>query len=573
MINFCIFFLTDSFSGIKTQGGCKFNDGFVINHVIQHNFTINISGLVPPELTVTPLVITESDSVTVNCQTPSSVPVYQCWLYSVRDQTSRVVSCHQTLTGTELMKMTHQSSPADIEVTCYYTVEQRGTKSQSPLSNSIIIQSLVPPELTVTPLVITESDSVTVNCQTPSSVPLSQCYFNFGKDKPAKPFSCQKTLTGTELLQITNQNSPAEVAVSCFYLKTHRAPNSNVFSISIRLPRPELTVTPLVITESDSVTVNCQTPSSVPVYQCHFTVMGLLLLRDSSCRQTVTGADLLDMTGQRSPAEVKLTCYYTVKLGERESTSTHSQTSSITVNPLHQPELTVTPLVIIESDSVTVKLGERESTSTDSQTSSINVQTNAETQSVPAATVTTGETSDLSSNTAVSSSTSPTASGETAGLSTSTSTSTSVDLASAIPEVSRSTLINSNEYINPTTGSLMKKLLVIVTSFGAIVGVTSLGLVLFCVKRRNVKSHYQRPQAKQTDELLEMRNISHGGLVPIGCNEGYSEITSAPGVASNTAKSKRLNNESDIYHVYATIAEEPAEAALPAALYSTLQAV
>ncbi|XP_055365181.1 uncharacterized protein LOC129604160 [Betta splendens] len=132
------------------------------------------------------------------------------------------------------------------------------------------------------------------------------------------------------------------------------SPNSNVFSISIRLPRPELTVTPPVITESDSVTVNCQTPSSVPVSQCHFTVMGHLRLGDSSCLQTVTGADLLDMTGQRSPAEVKLRCYYTVKLGERESASIYSQTSSITINPLHQPELTVTPLVITESDSVTL---------------------------------------------------------------------------------------------------------------------------------------------------------------------------------------------------------------------------
>ncbi|XP_055365028.1 uncharacterized protein LOC114855860 [Betta splendens] len=39
------------------------------------------------------------------------------------------------------MKMTHQSSPAEIEVTCYYSVEQKGSLSISPLSNSIIIQT------------------------------------------------------------------------------------------------------------------------------------------------------------------------------------------------------------------------------------------------------------------------------------------------------------------------------------------------------------------------------------------------------------------------------------------------
>ncbi|XP_029286932.1 uncharacterized protein LOC115007924 isoform X12 [Cottoperca gobio] len=196
-------------------------------------------------------------------------------------------------------------------------------------------QALLPPTLTVNPPVISETDSVTLHCQTPSSVPVSQCYFKTMRTKRGKVFPCLKTLTGTELLEMSHQSSPAEVKVTCFYLHATQSPESNISSIIIRtsLP-PTLTVNPPVISETDSVTLHCQTPSSVPVSQCHFYTLSGETVKDVSCLKTLTGTELLEMSHQSSPAEVEMTCFYTVKLGESHYLSPHSDTSSVTIHSL-----------------------------------------------------------------------------------------------------------------------------------------------------------------------------------------------------------------------------------------------
>ncbi|XP_026205865.1 uncharacterized protein LOC113155384 isoform X2 [Anabas testudineus] len=94
-------------------------------------------------------------------------------------------------------------------------------------------QGLHPPSLTVNPPVTTETDSVTLTCQPPSSVSVTQCYFYFMRRKPAKTFSCLKRLTGSEILMMTNRNSSATVEVTCFYLVVYQSPESSMSSITI----------------------------------------------------------------------------------------------------------------------------------------------------------------------------------------------------------------------------------------------------------------------------------------------------------------------------------------------------
>ncbi|XP_065810879.1 uncharacterized protein [Labrus bergylta] len=199
-------------------------------------------------------------------------------------------------------------------------------------------QALLPPALTVDPAVITETDSVTVNCQLPS-VSLSMCYFLIMRGRPAKALPCLQTLTGTELLKMSHQSSPAEVKVTCFYLSGSQSPESAEISIIIQTSHPpKLTVNPPVINETDSVTVHCQPPPSVSVSKCFFyTLSGEIRL---SCLQTLIGTELLKRTQQGSPAEVKLTCFYMSKFGDKESPSPHSETSSITILS-KKPELTL----------------------------------------------------------------------------------------------------------------------------------------------------------------------------------------------------------------------------------------
>ncbi|XP_041818148.1 uncharacterized protein LOC121624501 isoform X3 [Chelmon rostratus] len=326
--------------------------------VLMYSFAeMKAQALPPPTLTVNPSVITETDSVTLNCQTPTSVSVSQCYFYTVSGGNVRGFSCQQTLTGTYLLKMTSQSSPAEVKMKCFYTEKLGELDSQSPHSDtsSIIIHTLPPPTLTVNPSMITETDSVTMNCQTPSSVSVSQCYFYTVNGGNVRIFSCQQTLTGTYLLKMTHQSSPAEVKVKCYYTVmfgefNSQSPHSDTSSIIINtLPPPTLTVNPSMITETDSVTLNCQTPSSVSVSQCYFYTVNGGNVRIFSCQQTLTGTYLLKMTHQSSPAEVKVKCYYTVKLGEFNSLSPYSDTSSIFI---HKTD-SMTPMTPKSGDELT----------------------------------------------------------------------------------------------------------------------------------------------------------------------------------------------------------------------------
>lgn len=99
--------------------------------------TSKFSALLPPELTVNQLEITETDSIILKCQAPSSVSVSECGFLTLSGGTVRGSFCMRTLTGIELLKMSSKSSPVEVKVKCYYTVEL-GEKT-SPDSNSVFI--------------------------------------------------------------------------------------------------------------------------------------------------------------------------------------------------------------------------------------------------------------------------------------------------------------------------------------------------------------------------------------------------------------------------------------------------
>ncbi|KAK2862093.1 hypothetical protein Q5P01_001626 [Channa striata] len=207
----------------------------------QHLLFVILMSLIPPKLTVNPAVIRETDAVKLNCQTPSFVAEVRCEFFTSTGQTLGDSSCLQTITGTDLLKMNHQHPPVYVKVTCFYKLGKGKSPSLHSETLSIFIHS-PPPNLTASPSVITEMDSVTLNCQTPSYVSVDQCFFYFVKGKPAQRFSCLKTLTGAELLTFTNQNAPAEVEVTCSYLVTYESPESPMSYITIQtLLPPNLT--------------------------------------------------------------------------------------------------------------------------------------------------------------------------------------------------------------------------------------------------------------------------------------------------------------------------------------------
>ncbi|XP_035803741.2 uncharacterized protein LOC111568132 isoform X2 [Amphiprion ocellaris] len=313
---------------------------------------IQAQAVPPPKLIVNPPVITETDSVTLDCQTPSSLSVSQCHFYTGNRETLETSPCFWTLTGTELLKISHQSSPSEVEVACYYTEHREHGNFPSPFSDTSYItiqssfheiqgQALPPPKLTVNPPVITETDSVTLNCQTPSFIPVTRCYF-FTATQRISEDVCVQTLMLSELLKMV-QRLPAEVEVRCFYDAKSGAssPHSDPSTITINtLPPPKVTVNPLMITETDSVTFNCVTPSSLSVSHCYFYTVNTVAFETFSCRRTLRGTELLKISNQSSPSVVQVKCFYSVQLKYVNFQSPFSDISSVTIQS-QKPEMSL----------------------------------------------------------------------------------------------------------------------------------------------------------------------------------------------------------------------------------------
>ncbi|XP_028262274.1 uncharacterized protein LOC114436282 isoform X2 [Parambassis ranga] len=485
-----------------------------------------------PALTVTPHVITDTDSVTLSCQTPPSVTASQCDFY-IEAEIISSVSCVQNLTGTDLLKTARRRSPAEVKVRCFYTVMLDALKSTSPDSNhtTITINNLRPPQLTVNPLVITETDTVTLNCQTPSGV--SDCLFIL-KQEPAKIFPCLKTLTGTELLSLARQSSPAHVEVTCFYLISHPSPKSQTSTIIIQLHQPTLTVNPRLITETGSVTLSCVTPSLGS--ECHLYFMRTKIFRNVSCLQTFTGSELLFMAHQSPPAEVEVRCFYTVKNRGGEHKSPHSDTSSISIRDVLE-------------------------TATSQQTPTFSMMTEpaeSTTQTRPTLSMTTvsGQTHTVLPHV-------PT-------------TSLNLTTAKAITDQTLEDLRTSAATTpEPEPTKWMQKLVVAVIGCGVAVGVIFLWAVLFCPHRRSEKRFHKRSHGNITGDLFSMTNMNYD--IPAGNVEVYNMLTYVPAADDSTVfeplnSQDPQNVESVTYHVYASIPDEPPAPASEASAYSTVQA-
>ncbi|CAI5687740.1 unnamed protein product [Oreochromis niloticus] len=517
--------------------------------------TITINNLHPPKLTVNPPLITVADSVTLNCTTSAAGP--QCDFYIVSQKLSKGSSCVQTLTGSELLKITHKSLPAEVEVRCSYTVQVYSDKHTSPDSqpSTIIINNLHPPKLTVNPPVITVADSVTLNCTTSAAGP--QCDFYIASQKLSEGSSCVQTLTGSELLKNAQKCLPAEVEVRCSYTvqvysDKHTSPDSQPSIITINnLRPPELTVNPPLITETDSVTLSCQTHAAVS--QCDFYIASQKLSKGSSCVQTLTATELLKIAQKCLPAEVEVRCSYTVQVYSDKHTSPDSEPSTIIINT-HRPELTVNPQMITETDSVTV---------------------NCQTPSSLSVTQCFLHFMRRQKSTSISCQ----------------QTLTGTELLFMAQQSSPAEVKVTCFYMSPYKGGqyqsphsnissisiqipFARKILpVFATSFGVIVGVISLTVAFVCVKRRN-------------GDFSITRKTDQEGSLPRNDNEAFNMISLVPVEDPPTesgsvllAGSDQPNREesqtenSSVCQMYSTIPEEPGERSLRKAdvAYSTLQ--
>ncbi|XP_042072433.1 uncharacterized protein LOC106632627 isoform X2 [Haplochromis burtoni] len=457
--------------------------------------------------------------------------------------------------------------------------------------NEIKAQDLRPPKLTVSPLMITETDSVTLNCQNP--LPISECYFIISGYKIDKTAPCLQTLTGSKFLSWTHESSPVTVEVTCYYLLAYKSPISNMSAITIQPPRPELTVNPRTIIETDSVTVNCQTPSSVSVTQCFLYFVRGNKSTSISCQQRLNGTELLSMAEQSSSGEVEVTCFYMTERKGRQYQSPHSNTSSINIQTT-RPELTVNPRMITETDSVALNC---QAPSSFSATQCFLYFTRRR-NSTPISCLQSLRGTELLSLIQQSSPAevevtcfymsqhkgeqyqSPHSNIYFISIQTEKNTLTSAPPTSinfTSDTVTRDTTIDftstklstkrtTSSVTTPRISSVPFKLLpVIATGFGVVVGVISLGMALVCVKKRSGdfsstrKTDRRGWMSPDDTEAFNMTNLVPGDDPPKGSDH------------LNRKESQTEN--SSVYHLYSTIPEEPDETPTTKTelAYSTLQ--
>ncbi|XP_041917321.1 uncharacterized protein LOC121681579 isoform X3 [Alosa sapidissima] len=177
-----------------------------------------------PSMKVVPAVIRQSDSVHLTCAL-SQYRISHCFFCikpvhlpkCVSNQHSE--SCNLALSGNYLFTWPHQSGIAEIELSCLYNA---GTQSEiSPYSASSTVIVVGPPQLQVSPQLISETDTVHLICLTPQSPLVSQCFFLVGGKPLGNPMpSCQLQSTGKDLSHWAGVRPPAQMSLSCYYTVT-----------------------------------------------------------------------------------------------------------------------------------------------------------------------------------------------------------------------------------------------------------------------------------------------------------------------------------------------------------------
>ncbi|XP_005741539.1 uncharacterized protein LOC102209579 isoform X1 [Pundamilia nyererei] len=136
--------------------------------------------------------------------------------------------------------------------------------------------------------------------------------------------------------------------------------------------------------------------------------------------------------------------------------------------------------------------------------------------------------------------------------------------------------VNSSSKILQSSEASIWKLAVAVTGLGVTMGVILLVLGLLTFKRRSETCSRSRTKATSPGDFISMTKMNQGRMLPAGNDGGSSVITSVPDDNCLTREKLNLeqtkNEDSDIYHVYATISEATDPPDSQDTIYSTLNA-
>ncbi|CAI5687762.1 unnamed protein product [Oreochromis niloticus] len=505
---------------------------------------IQAQALLPPTLTVSTALISETDSVTFHCQAPTSVSVHQCFFYTVEKNTSKAFSCLQNFTATELLLMSHQSSPAEAKVRCFYTVKYGELNSTSAHSepSSITIQSQKP-QMSVQHF---NGEHVQFVCSLPGSVKDdTRCNLYFGEASRSVLTATVWKKSSTETKQrfcqfyvsiddfLRHLHFVQQKDASCDYT-LKREPRS----LSPRSDRYNLTA----ILESESPKIN--KPSSI-------------LTTESSLTKPTTSSST---TSVNSPSGLTTILSAASDVDTRPKTAQYMTLGASTTAILESES----PKINKPSSILTTELSlSRPSTST--STTSVNSLSGFAALNLSP---TTGVNTPVKTTQYITSRDSTTESSLSSASASSPTTS--------VNSPSDSYKTNATTTITTVKAEAIWKLAVAVTGLGVTMGVILLVLGLLTFKRRSETCSQSRTKATSPGDFISMTKMNHGRMLPAGNDGGSSVITSVPDDNCLTREKLNLeqtkNEDSDIYHVYATISEETDPPDSQDTIYSMLNA-
>ncbi|KAI7795176.1 hypothetical protein IRJ41_010550 [Triplophysa rosa] len=179
------------------------------------------------------------------------------------------------------------------------------------------------------------TDPLTISCRIPESVTTDVTCNLYTEDGPLRYMSgkhiCQFFINHGEIFP--HKQTVSSRQLSCDYsIKTDlRSPRSDVYTIR-GLPQAVLRASSSVITDTDTVQMDCMNRENQKMDTCFFTVDGMEsnMKESRSCHLSLTGSDIIHWSGgQRS--SVIITCFYSVYESPVLMSSPQSDPVTVTV--------------------------------------------------------------------------------------------------------------------------------------------------------------------------------------------------------------------------------------------------
>ncbi|XP_056591104.1 uncharacterized protein LOC130410450 [Triplophysa dalaica] len=321
-------------------------------------YTTDVSGVNKPSdhptatLTILdPLVkpimsVDDSASIlNISCLIPESVRTdFTCNLYTEDGPLRHRHHSHRSQSGDHycvffisLSEIFTHKQTVNRHLSCDYSVRTDPEMNlTSPRSDLYTIRGFPQAVLTVSPSVITDTDTVQMNCLNRESLNMDTCFFTVdGMESNMKESrSCHLSLTESDIIHWSG-GQRSSIIITCYY---------TVFKSQVLLPSPQsepvtvavwklfkavLTASSSVITDTDTVQIDCKNRDNLKMDTCFFIIDRSRIQEKRSCQLSLTGYDIIHGSGgQRS--SVSITCFYSGQSHGFES-SPHSDPVTVTV--------------------------------------------------------------------------------------------------------------------------------------------------------------------------------------------------------------------------------------------------